>query len=71
MTAGFMSAVFLSMIRLYLMVGAVSGVLAGLLGIGGGLVTVPMLLFCFTRQGIGDADIMHTAWVRPLTQPDF
>ncbi len=46
---------------MYILVGAVAGVLAGLLGIGGGLVIVPMLVFCFVRQGIPDAMIMHLA----------
>ena len=30
---------------MYCLVGAVAGILAGLLGIGGGLVIVPMLVF--------------------------
>jgi uncharacterized membrane protein YfcA len=46
---------------MYILVGAAAGVLAGLLGIGGGLVIVPMLVFCFVRQGIPDAVIMHLA----------
>lgn len=46
---------------MYILVGAVAGVLAGLLGIGGGQVIVPMLVFCFVRQGIPDAMIMHLA----------
>jgi uncharacterized membrane protein YfcA len=45
----------------YLLVGAVAGVLAGLLGIGGGLVIVPMLDFCMSRQGIPREFIMHLA----------
>jgi uncharacterized protein len=45
----------------YLGVGAVAGVLAGLLGIGGGLVIVPMLVFCLTRQGIAPQVLMHIA----------
>jgi uncharacterized membrane protein YfcA len=45
----------------YLAVGAVAGVLAGLLGIGGGLVIVPMLVFCFTWQGLDPAILMHLA----------
>ena len=45
----------------YLGVGAVAGVLAGLLGIGGGLVIVPMLVFCLTRQGIAPQSLMHIA----------
>jgi uncharacterized membrane protein YfcA len=45
----------------YLSVGAIAGVLAGLLGVGGGLVIVPMLVFCFTRLGLPEASIMHLA----------
>ncbi len=51
----------ISVLVTYLMVGAVAGVLAGLLGIGGGLVIVPMLVFSFTWQGIPDQFIMHLA----------
>jgi len=50
-----------AIILTYLAVGAVAGVLAGLLGIGGGLVIVPMLVFCLTRQGISNEAIMHVA----------
>lgn len=46
---------------MYCLVGAVAGILAGLLGIGGGLVIVPMLVFCFSRQGIPEEAIMHLA----------
>ena len=45
----------------YVGVGCVAGVLAGLLGIGGGLVIVPMLIFVYTRQGIPNDLIMHLA----------
>lgn len=45
----------------YSLVGAVSGVLAGLLGIGGGLVIVPMLVFCFSLQQIPHELTMHLA----------
>jgi uncharacterized membrane protein YfcA len=45
----------------YLCVGAIAGVLAGLLGVGGGLVIVPMLVFCFTRQGLPHEAMMHLA----------
>jgi uncharacterized membrane protein YfcA len=51
----------LTLISIYLAVGAVAGVLAGLLGIGGGLVIVPMLVFCFTWQAIPQESIMHIA----------
>jgi uncharacterized membrane protein YfcA len=49
------------LIALYLGVGAVAGVLAGLLGIGGGLVIVPMLVFCMELQGLPQELIMHLA----------
>jgi uncharacterized membrane protein YfcA len=39
--------------------GVVSGLLAGLLGIGGALVTVPMLWFALPRLGVGDATLPH------------
>lgn len=51
----------LYIILTYLGVGAVAGVLAGLLGIGGGLIIVPMVVFCLTWQGIPQEFIMHIA----------
>ncbi|WP_028325497.1 sulfite exporter TauE/SafE family protein [Desulfatirhabdium butyrativorans] len=45
----------------YIIIGAIAGILAGLLGIGGGLVIVPMLVFAFSRQGISSTVIMHLA----------
>lgn len=45
----------------YLGVGLVAGILAGLLGIGGGLVIVPMLVYCLSRQRIPPEFIMHIA----------
>jgi len=51
----------LTTIALYCGVGAVAGVLAGLLGVGGGLVIVPMLVFCFTLQSFSPESIMHIA----------
>lgn len=45
----------------YLAGGAVAGVLAGLLGIGGGLVIVPMMVFFLTKQGVAHEVIMHLA----------
>ena len=46
---------------LYLAVGAFAGTLAGLFGVGGGLVIVPVLVFIFKGQGIGEAVIIHLA----------
>ena len=36
---------------LYLLLGAAAGVLAGLFGVGGGIIIVPVLVFSFTAQG--------------------
>ncbi len=46
---------------MYLAVGLIAGLLAGLLGVGGGLVIVPMLIFCFVKQDIQPDVIMHLA----------
>ena len=46
---------------MYLAVGLIAGLLAGLLGVGGGLVIVPMLVFCFVKQDIQPEVIMHLA----------
>lgn len=39
--------------------GAFAGVLAGLLGVGGGIVLVPAFLFVFTQAGYGGPDVMQ------------
>lgn len=46
---------------MYIVLGAFAGVLAGLLGVGGGLVIVPVLTFIFTAQHLPDAHILHLA----------
>ncbi len=46
---------------MYVALGAFVGVLAGLLGVGGGLVIVPVLTFIFTAQHLPDAHILHLA----------
>jgi len=51
----------LEIVAMYLAVGAVAGVIAGLLGVGGGLVIVPILAICFPLQGIDPAQVMHLA----------
>ena len=45
----------------YLAIGATVGFLAGLLGIGGGMVMVPMLVFVFTAKGFPAEHMMHLA----------
>lgn len=42
---------------LYLVLGGFAGVLAGLFGVGGGIIIVPVLVFSFTAQGF-DAEIL-------------
>lgn len=44
-----------------LIAGAVAGTLAGLFGIGGGLIVVPALVLVFTSQGVANAVLMHLA----------
>ena len=51
----------LEVLALYLLVGAIAGILAGLMGIGGGLVIVPMLVFCLELQNISQDLVMHLA----------
>ena len=41
--------------------GAVAGMFAGLLGIGGGIIIVPVLAMVFTTQGVSIAVLMHVA----------
>ncbi|HJS36629.1 MAG TPA: sulfite exporter TauE/SafE family protein, partial [Burkholderiales bacterium] len=45
----------------YLAIGVVVGFLAGLLGIGGGMIMVPMLVFVFTAKGFPAEHMMHLA----------
>ena len=52
---------FTGIALMYLAVGLIAGILAGLLGVGGGLVIVPMLVYCFTSQGMQNDLIMHMA----------
>lgn len=46
---------------LYLGLGVIVGILAGLLGVGGGAVIVPVLVFSFGASGFPDAYIMQMA----------
>ncbi len=41
--------------------GASAGLLAGLLGVGGGIIIVPMLTFLFSSQHLPDAHVAHMA----------
>jgi len=50
----------------YLAIGVAVGFLAGLLGIGGGMVMVPMLVFVFTAKGFPAQHMMHLALATAL-----
>lgn len=45
----------------YLALGACAGTLAGLFGVGGGLIIVPALVFAFEVQGVAAEIVMHLA----------
>ena len=51
---------------LYLLTGAAAGLSAGLLGIGGGLIIVPILFFIFSHQQIPSEHVMHMALATSL-----
>jgi len=63
---------FLKAFALYLALGAAAGTLAGLFGIGGGLIIVPVLLVALEIQGVSAAVSAHlavgTPW-QPLSSP--
>lgn len=51
----------LLLIGTYLLVGGVAGVIAGLLGVGGGVVIVPALIWMFGVQNVEPAILTHMA----------
>ncbi len=46
---------------LYLLIGAIAGTLAGMLGVGGGIIVIPLLAWLFKIQGMPNVLIMHMA----------
>ncbi|MCP4789078.1 MAG: sulfite exporter TauE/SafE family protein [Gammaproteobacteria bacterium] len=56
---------------MYLALGAFSGLLAGLFGIGGGIIVVPVLVFAFSLQGINPDILMHMAIATSLANIVF
>ena len=55
----------------YLAIGAAVGFLAGMLGIGGGMIMVPMLVFVFTAKGFPGEHMMHLALATALATIAF
>lgn len=51
----------MEILLLYLLLGAFVGVVAGLFGVGGGLIIVPALLFIFHGSGMSATVVMHMA----------
>ena len=51
----------MSELVLYLLLGCGTGILAGMLGVGGGQVIVPGLIYVFYRQGVPADVLMHVA----------
>lgn len=46
---------------IYLAVGALAGFIAGLFGVGGGLIIVPVLVYLFSQQGMHGDYLVHMA----------
>lgn len=51
----------MSDLSLLLLMGALAGTLAGLLGVGGGIIVVPVLILVFEHQGVSPVVLMHVA----------
>jgi uncharacterized membrane protein YfcA len=52
-------AILVPMVVLLLIIGAATGVIAGLLGVGGGIVLVPAFFYLFTTLGFGGSHLMQ------------
>ena len=51
-------------VLILIVMGAIAGTLAGLLGIGGGIVIVPVLALIFDHHGIDTDVLMHVSDIK-------
>ena len=58
---------FLTDIAILLVCGGCAGFLAGLLGIGGGMILVPFMIIVFNHQGFSQDIIVHMAIATGMT----
>lgn len=58
-------------IALYILLGLITGVIAGLLGIGGGLITVPSLYYIISHTQVFEGQPMHVAIATSLATTFF
>ena len=56
-----MAEIDLFLLLAYLLLGSVAGIMGGLLGLGGGIIIVPALLYVFIKQGLSADILMHVA----------
>lgn len=58
-------------LAVYLAIGTAVGFLAGLLGVGGGMITVPVLVFVFTAKGFPPEHLMHLSLATAMATIPF
>lgn len=56
-----------SNLLIYFILGALAGITGGMMGLGGGIVIVPALVYLFLQQGFSNDNLMHIAVATSLT----